>query len=115
MSKTLLNHETDSDAELAAAIAEREAKTGRPLSEHIVRSLANLLEYDRQQNKLAWTGKVIEVPGGSPHMVMSREGGGKVSIGPLHTPENAAKQVWTAEELEEERAGLVIDPNLKSK
>ncbi len=55
-----------------------------------------------------WTGQIVDVPGGSPHLVMACAYGavheeGSPSprrIGPLLTPENTAKCLWTEEELE---------------
>ncbi|MGZ4418552.1 MAG: hypothetical protein ACXVRV_10295 [Gaiellaceae bacterium] len=57
----------------------------------------------------AWTGKIVELPGGSPHLVMACAYGAVHDerrpsprlIGPLLTPENIAKRVWTKAELEQ--------------
>lgn len=56
-----------------------------------------------------WSGQIVDVPGGSPHVVMACAYGaahkeGSTSprlIGPLLTPENRAKRLWTAEELKQ--------------
>jgi hypothetical protein len=55
-----------------------------------------------------WVGQIVDVPGGSPHLVMACAFGavhehGCLSprrIGPLLTPENMAKRLWTEAELE---------------
>lgn len=57
----------------------------------------------------AWTGQIVDLPGGSPHQVMAcaysalhAEGNPSPKrIGPLHTPENAAKHLWSEQELKE--------------
>lgn len=56
-----------------------------------------------------WSGQIVDVPGGSPHLVMACAYGavhkeGTTSprlLGPLLTPENMAKRLWTEEELKE--------------
>jgi hypothetical protein len=56
-----------------------------------------------------WSGRTVDVPGGSPHLVMSCAYGalheeGCLSpkrIGPRLTLENIAKHLWTEEELKE--------------
>jgi hypothetical protein len=56
-----------------------------------------------------WSGQIVDVPGGSPHLVMACAYGaahkeGSTSprfIGPLLTPENMAKRLWTADELKQ--------------
>jgi hypothetical protein len=56
-----------------------------------------------------WSGQIVDVPGGSPHLVMACAYGaahekGSTSprrIGPLLTPENTAKRLWTEEELKQ--------------
>jgi hypothetical protein len=56
-----------------------------------------------------WSGRTVDVPGGSPHLVMSCAYGalheeGCLSpkrIGPRLTPENIAKHLWTEEDLKE--------------
>jgi hypothetical protein len=56
-----------------------------------------------------WSGQIVDVPGGSPHLVMAcaygavHEDGGRSPrrIGPPLTPENTAKHLWTEAELEE--------------
>jgi hypothetical protein len=63
-----------------------------------------------------WSGQIVDVPGGSPHLVMACAYGaahksGSTSprlIGPLLTPENMAKRLWTEEELKQ--AARVIPP-----
>ena len=60
----------------------------------------------------AWTGQIVDLPGGSPHQIMAcaysaLHAEGKPSarlIGPLHTPENAAKHLWSERELKENAA-----------
>lgn len=57
----------------------------------------------------AWTGQIVDLPGGSPHQIMGcaysalhTEGTPSPRrIGPLHTPENAAKHLWSEQELKE--------------
>jgi hypothetical protein len=54
-----------------------------------------------------WTGQIVDVPGGSPHLVMACAYGavhevGTTSprlIGPPLTPQNIAKRLWAEEEL----------------
>lgn len=61
-----------------------------------------------------WCGQVVEVPGGSPHLVMACAYGalheeGCLSpkrIGPRLTAENIAKHLWTEEELKEAAPSL---------
>jgi hypothetical protein len=56
-----------------------------------------------------WSGQVVDVPGGSPHLVMAcayaalhDEGCPSPRlVGPLLTPENMAKRLWTKAELEQ--------------
>jgi hypothetical protein len=56
-----------------------------------------------------WSGQIVDVPGGSPHLVMAcayaaahQEGSTSPRlIGPVLTPENMAKRLWTAEELKQ--------------
>ncbi len=56
-----------------------------------------------------WTGRIVDVPGGSPHLVMACAYGaiheeGSTSprrLGPLLTPQNMAKRLWTEQELKE--------------
>jgi len=56
-----------------------------------------------------WSGLIVDVPGGSPHLVMACAYGGVHKdgttsprlIGPLLTPENMAKRLWTEAELKE--------------
>lgn len=57
----------------------------------------------------AWTGQIVEVSGGSPHLVMACAFGALHDerrpsprlIGPVLTPENIAKRLWTKAELEQ--------------
>ena len=61
-----------------------------------------------------WSGKIVDVPGGSPHLVMACAFGavhdeGSSSprlIGPPLTPENTAKRLWTEAELRQAGAGV---------
>jgi hypothetical protein len=54
-----------------------------------------------------WSGQIVDVPGGSPHLVMACAYGaahdeGTTSprlIGPPATPENMAKRLWSEAEL----------------
>jgi hypothetical protein len=56
-----------------------------------------------------WSGQVVDVPGGSPHLVMACAYAAAhdpdcVSprlIGPLLSSENMAKRLWTKEELQQ--------------
>jgi hypothetical protein len=56
-----------------------------------------------------WSGQIVDVPGGSPHLVMAcaygaaheKESTSPRLIGPLLTPENTAKRLWTEEELKQ--------------
>jgi hypothetical protein len=56
-----------------------------------------------------WSGQIVDVPGGSPHLVMACAYGavhedGTTSprrLGPLLSPENMAKRLWTEAELKE--------------
>ncbi len=56
-----------------------------------------------------WSGEIFDLPGGSPHEVMvcafaalhDDETPSPRLIGPLHTPENAAKLLWSEQELKE--------------
>ena len=61
-----------------------------------------------------WSGQIVDVPGGSPHLVMACAYGaaheqGCASprlIGPLLTPENTAKRLWTEAELKRAASDL---------
>jgi hypothetical protein len=54
-----------------------------------------------------WSGQIVDVPGGSPHLVMACAYGALHEegcpsprrIGPRLTAENVAKHLWTEEEL----------------
>jgi hypothetical protein len=61
-----------------------------------------------------WSGQIVDVPGGSPHLVMAcaygaghKEGSASPRlIGPLLTPENTAKRLWTEADLKQTGAVL---------
>src|SRR5436189_1335586 len=56
-----------------------------------------------------WIGRIVDVPGGSPHLVMACAYGAAHEeacasprrIGPRLSPENMAKRLWTEAELQE--------------
>jgi hypothetical protein len=56
-----------------------------------------------------WTGQIVDVPGGSPHLVMACAYAAAHDeqclsprlIGPLLTRENIAKRMWTKTELQQ--------------
>jgi hypothetical protein len=82
-------------------------ETGRRFQEQAQRCAAGGHVY-------TWCGQVVEVPGGSPHLVMACAYGalheeGCLSpkrIGPRLTAENIAKHLWTEEELKEAAPSL---------
>jgi hypothetical protein len=67
-----------------------------------------------------WSGQIVDVPGGSPHLVMACAYGaahktGSTSpklVGPPLTPENMAKRLWTEEEVKQARS--IPDPHTAS-
>jgi hypothetical protein len=61
-----------------------------------------------------WSGQIVDVPGGSPHLVMACAYGGAHEegsssprlMGPPLTPENTAKRLWTEAELKQAGVGV---------
>lgn len=98
------------DPSFVARIAELEAERG-PLSAAAIEARWQIhLQAQRcagGEHVYTWTGQTVDVPGGSVHQVMAcayaaAHPDGTSSprvIGPLHTPENAAKRLWSEQEL----------------
>lgn len=104
------------DPGFVAEIAKLEEEVG-PLSAELTEARWQLhLQAQRcaaGEHVYTWTGQAVEVPGSSMHQVMvcayaAAHSDGTPSptiIGPLHTPENAAKRLWSEDELRERSAG----------
>jgi hypothetical protein len=100
------------DPDFVAEIAKLEEEAG-PLSAAVIETRWRLrLQAHRcvaGDHAYTWSGQIIDLPGGSPHQVMvcayaAVHDDGIPSprlIGPLHSPENAAKRLWSEQELKE--------------
>ncbi len=109
------------DADFAAEIAEVEGRSG-PLSDGVVEARWRAHLQARRcaagEHVYTWTGKTVDVPGDSLHEVMAcayaaahhENTPSPHMLGPVHTPENAAKRLWTAEELRAERKAREAGP-----
>jgi hypothetical protein len=107
---TELPHPMGDDAGFVAEIAKIEQEAG-PLSAAVIETRWRLrLQAQRcaaGDHSYTWSGQIIDLPGGSPHQVMvcayaAVHDEGCFSprlIGPLHTPENATKRLWSGAEL----------------
>ncbi len=109
---TQIPHPMGDDAGFVAEIAKLEEEAG-PVSAHVVETRWKLrLQANRcaaGDHAYTWSGQIVDLPGGSPHQVMvcayaavhDDETSSPKLIGPLHTPESAAKRLWSKEELKE--------------
>lgn len=100
------------DPAFVAEIAKVEEEVG-PLPAEVIETRWRLrLQAHRcadGDHAYTWSGQIFDLPGGSPHQVMvcayaALHDEGTPSprlIGPLHTPENAAKRLWSERELKE--------------
>jgi hypothetical protein len=100
------------DPGFVAEIAKLEKEAG-PLSAAVVEARWQLrLQAHRcaaGDHMYTWTGQIVDLPGGSPHQVMAcaysalhaEENPSPRVIGPRHTPENAAKRLWSEQELKD--------------
>jgi hypothetical protein len=98
------------DPGFVAEIAKLEKEAG-PLSAALIEARWQLrLQAHRcaaGHHTYTWTGQIVDLPGRSPHHIMAcaysaLHAKGIPSprrIGPLHTPENAAKRLWSEQEL----------------
>jgi len=61
------------------------------------------------EHTYTWTGQIVDLPGRSPHHIMAcaysalhvKGTPSSRLIGPLHTAENAAKRLWSEQELKD--------------
>ena len=109
---TVLPSPMSDDPDFVAEIAKVEEEAG-PLSAAVIETRWRLrLQAHRcaaGDHAYTWSGQIFDLPGGSPHQVMvcayaAVHDDGMPSprlIGPLHTPENAAKRLWSEQELKE--------------
>jgi hypothetical protein len=100
------------DPDFVAEIARLEQELG-PLSAEMIETRWRLrLQAGRcaaGDHAYTWSGQILDLPGGSPHQVMAcayaavhdDDTPSPRLIGPLHTSENAAKRLWSEQELKE--------------
>jgi hypothetical protein len=100
------------DPEFVAEIATVEEEAG-PLSAEVIETRWRLRLQAQKcaagDHVYTWSGRILDLPGGSPHQVMvcayaalhDAETPSPRLIGPHHTPENAAKRIWSGQELKE--------------
>ncbi len=100
------------DSEFVAEISRVEAEAG-PLSAAVIETRWQLRLQARRcvagEHTYTWSGQIVDLPGGSPHQVMvcacaALHDDSTFSpriVGPLHTPQNAAKRLWSELELKE--------------
>jgi hypothetical protein len=98
------------DPGFVAEIAEVEDALG-PLSAALIEARWELHLQARAcaagNHVYTWVGETVDVPGGSTHEIMAcaytavhaDETASPRVIGPHHTPENAAKRLWSEQEL----------------
>ena len=102
------------DRDFVAEIAAIEHRSGSLSTDVVEACWAIHLQRRRcaaGEHVYTWTGQTVDVPGGSLHQVMGcayagAHGEGTPSprpLGPPHTPENAAKRLWSIDELRAER------------
>jgi len=108
---TKLPQPMDDDPVFVDEIAKLERQVG-PVSSTVIEARWQLHVQAQRcaagDHVYAWTGQIVDLPGGSPHQVMAcaysalhPDGNRSARIGPLHTPENAAKHLWSEQELKE--------------
>jgi hypothetical protein len=100
------------DPDFVAEIAKVEGQVG-PLSAEVIETRWRLRLQAHNcaagNHVYTWSGEILDLPGGSPHQVMAcayaalhRDGTPSPRlIGPVHTPKNAAKRLWSEQELKE--------------
>jgi hypothetical protein len=110
------------DPGFVAEIAKVEEELG-PLSAGVIEARWQLrLQAQRcaaGDHVYTWAGQTVDLPGGSPHQIMvcayaALHADGAPSprlVGPLHTSENAAKRLWTGQELKESAPPLTPAPS----
>ncbi len=101
------------DPDFVAEIAKVEEEVG-PLSAQAIEARWHLRLQAHHcaagNHVYTWAGQTFDLPGGSPHQIMvcayaalhTDETPSPRLIGPLHTPENNAKLLWSEQELKEQ-------------
>lgn len=109
---TELTRPMGDDPGFVAEIAKIEEEVG-PLSAAAIKTRWQLRLQGHRcavgDHTYTWTGQIVDLPGGSPHQIMAcayaalhaDETPSLRVIGPLHTPKNAAKRLWSEQELKE--------------
>ncbi len=109
---TEIPRQMEDDPGFVAEIARTEEEVG-PLSAAVVEARWQLhlqaLRCAAGDHVYTWVGETVDLPGSSTHEIMAcayaaSHTNGTPSprlIGPLHTPENAAKRLWSKQDMNE--------------